>query len=63
MSELEQSIIDNYKKKYDVYINISYLLHQAGMEETDKDISDMVLKRAGGCKLMIDYMSKNKVLG
>lgn len=60
--KLEQSVLDDYNRKYDVYINISFLLHQANMDKSEKDLYDLVMKRAAGAKMMIDYMSKTNIL-
>lgn len=59
---LEQAVLDDYNKWYEVYINICFLIHQAKMEDEAKDIYELAMQKSAGTKMMIDYMNKTDTL-
>lgn len=59
---LEKEVLSDYTKKYEVYINICYLLHQAGLDKDAKDLYELSMKKAAGCKMMMDYLNKTDII-
>ncbi len=59
---MEQSVLDDYNERYDLCINISYLIEQSKQKDHFLDIQQLALKRAAGCKMMIDYLNKTNIL-
>lgn len=55
--ELEQEILNDYTAKFEAYIRVCHL-----MEKVDKDIYDKAIKKAAGAKMMMDYITDNKIL-
>ena len=59
---LEQAVYDDYFNTLDLCVNIAYLIEQSKVKDKFKDISDLVLKRAAGAKMMVDHMDKQTVI-
>jgi hypothetical protein len=60
---LEQEVLDDNQEGYDLCVNLAYLIEQSKHKEKFKDIQDRILRKAAGYKLLIDYLSKNNVMG
>lgn len=58
MNELKKDVLNDYKMKFDWYIKAAAILDNL----EDKEAFNLAIKKAAGCKMMIDYMTNNKVL-
>lgn len=55
LRELQAELLAKHKANYENYVLIAYYSQKAG----DKEIFDMATKKAGGLKMMIDYIKSD----
>jgi hypothetical protein len=56
LKELQAELLTEHKAKFEQYVLIAYYAQKAD----DKEIFDMATKKAGGFKMMIDYIKSDE---
>lgn len=54
---LEQSLLDEYNDKFEAYICVCHL-----MEDVDKEVYELALRKAAGVKMLRDYLIDNNII-